>query len=94
MSFDTRNFIHAAKIYGILLIILFVVGVLQPQKYTKLLLGDGSGNAWQGWTAHIGADLGSNIVAMLAAAAIAYSLDLFGLRQPTGAGTRDLGSRR
>ena len=79
MSFDVHHTLKAIKLYGLLLVFAFIVAVLQPQKLVSLLLaGDG---AWGGWTEHIGADLGMNILAVLIVTAIAYFLDVFEVRQ-------------
>ena len=92
MSFDILRALQSVKLYGLFLAILVIVAVLQPQKLVALLIaGDG---AWQAWTAHIGADLWINLLAAILVTVIAWYFDLFELRRATGAGTRDLGSRR
>lgn len=85
MSFDIHNALNAVKIYGLLMVFIFVVAVLQPQKLVALLL---AGDGWARWGSHIGADLLANIVAVLLITVAASYWDVFGIR------ARDQGPRR
>lgn len=91
MSFDIHNALDAVKLYGQLTIIVLVVVVLQPQKLIGVFA---AGGAWGDWTAHIGGDFGWNLLAVILAVAVAWFIDLFGLRRQTGAGSRNLSGRR
>jgi hypothetical protein len=91
MSFDIHNALNSVKLYGILLSIVFVLCVLQPQKFVSLMIASESAGAW---AAHIGADLGWNILAVLIVTGAAFWFDVFGARAPFGGGSRDLGGPR
>ena len=73
MSFDIHGALRAVKLYGLLLVLLFIAAVLQPQKLLAVSGGE--------WSSHIGADLWLNLLAIVAVTAGAYFLDVFEVRQ-------------
>jgi len=79
MSFDIHNSLKAVRLYGLLLLFLFVVAVLQPQSLVRQMLGEG--DAFGVWGTHILGSLAGNLLAVLIATGVAWFLDIFDVRR-------------